>query len=171
MSTDTTSFLSDKLQVRPHAGKGGAGVYAISALRRGELLACWGGDIVPLSRFRELLRELQQHSLQVEEDLYLVSWRLSDPADLINHSCDPNAGLSGQIALVAVRDIDIGEEICFDYAMSDGSPYDEFECSCQTRFCRRHITGNDWTIPELWVRYAGYFSPYLQRRISRLQAV
>ena len=170
MSTETTSFLSDKLVAQPHLGKGGWGVYATQPLRRDELLACWGGDVVPWSRFRQLPDDLQRHSLQVEEDLFLVSVHTSDPAELVNHSCDPNAGLSGQIALVAMRAISAGEEICFDYAMSDGSPYDEFDCSCGTPYCRHHITGNDWMLPELWVSYAGYFSPYLQRRINQLQA-
>ena len=48
------------------------------------------------------------------------------PADWVNHSCEPNCGLSGQIALVALRRLEPGEEVCFDYAMSDGSPYDQF---------------------------------------------
>jgi uncharacterized protein (DUF849 family) len=170
MLTETTSFLSNNLVARPHIGKGGWGVYATRLVRQGELLACWGGAVVPWARFRELSDDLQRHSLQVEEDLFLVSVHTSDPAELVNHSCDPNAGLSGQIALVAMRDIAIDEEICFDYAMSDGSPYDEFDCSCGTARCRGRVTGNDWRLPELWVRYAGYFSPYLQRRISRLQA-
>ena len=29
--------------------------------------------------------------------------------------------------------------------------------------------GNDWAQPELWTRYAGHFSPYLQRRIDQLK--
>ena len=29
---------------------------------------------------------------------------------------------------------------------------------------------NDWRDPSLWKRYAGHFSPYLQRRIAALQA-
>ena len=87
-------------------------------------------------------------------------------ADWVNHSCDPNAGLVGQIVLVALRDIKVGEEICFDYATSDGSPYDEFECGCGSRLCRHHVTGDDWKLPELQKRYEGHFSPYIQRRID-----
>jgi hypothetical protein len=30
------------------------------------------------------------------------------------------------------------------------------------------VQGNDWQRPELWKKYAGYFSPHLQARISRL---
>ena len=70
-----------------------------------------------------------------------------------------------------MRDIEAGEEVCFDYAMSDGEPYDEFDCQCGTPLCRGQVTGNDWQRPELQKRYDGYFSPYLQARIFHLLKV
>ena len=70
-----------------------------------------------------------------------------------------------------MRDIQPGEEITYDYAMSDGSPYDEFTCSCGSPYCRGHVSGEDWRRSELWQRYAGYFSPYLQRRIMAAQVL
>ncbi len=69
-----------------------------------------------------------------------------------------------------LRNIKAGEELTFDYAMSDGSPYDEFECFCGSPNCRKKIRGDDWKIPELWEKYKGYFSPYLARRIAALRA-
>jgi hypothetical protein len=67
-----------------------------------------------------------------------------------------------------MRNIAQGEEICFDYAMSDGSPYDEFDCACDAPNCRGRITGEDWRRPELQRKYANWFSPYLRRRIEQL---
>ena len=29
------------------------------------------------------------------------------------------------------------------------------------------MTGDDWKLPELQTRYAGHFSPYIQRRIEK----
>lgn len=168
-STRPTAYLSPKLDAGPHDDKGGLGVYAKAPVRAGEVLVVWGGDVMNAEKFSELPIYVQQHSLQVEEDLYLVPDAVDEPADFVNHSCEPNAVLSGQITLVARRDIAVDEEICFDYAMSDGGPYDEFECACGAPNCRGRVTGNDWQRPELWERYAGHFSPYLQRRIERLQ--
>jgi hypothetical protein len=68
--------------------------------------------------------------------------------------------------VVAMRDIAIGEELCFDYAMSDGGDYDEFECLCGSLECRGVVTGRDWQLPELQLRYAGWFSPYLAQKIA-----
>jgi hypothetical protein len=50
--------------------------------------------------------------------------------------------------------------------MSDTMPYDEFECGCGQPTCRGHISGNDWQKPELQKRYAGFFSPHVQRKID-----
>lgn len=107
--------------------------------------------------------------MQVEEELYLTSITLGEQPDYINHSCDPNAGLSGQISVVAMRDIAKGEEVTFDYAMADGSSYDEFPCACGASTCRGLVSGDDWRNQILWHRYRGFFSPYLQRRIDQLQ--
>ena len=71
---------------------------------------------------------------------------------------------------MALREIKAGEELMFDYAMTDGGPYDEFECYCGSSNCRKKITGADWKLPELWDIYEGYFSPYLARRIKILRA-
>ena len=138
---------------------------AREAISKGELIVVWSGKLVSGEELRELPQTVRRYSLQVEESQYLVSLTDCEPADYVNHCCEPNAGLSGQITLVAMRDIKVGEEITYDYAMSDGSPYDEFRCSCGSVHCRGHVSGSDWRDAELGRRYAGYFSPYLERRI------
>jgi hypothetical protein len=54
--------------------------------------------------------------------------------------------------------------------MSDSTPYDEFECACDAPNCRGIFSGDDWRSPDLWLRYEGYFSPYLQRKINYLRS-
>jgi hypothetical protein len=149
------------------AHKGGRGVFARVALHARETLAVWGGQIVTEGQLR-VLPAKQRHRLclQVERGLFIMTTR-EGPADWINHSCEPNAGLSGQIVLVAMRDIAPGEEICFDYAMADSFPYDEFDCRCASPRCRGRVTAFDWRIPELQERYRGFFSPYLETLIAR----
>lgn len=164
------SFLSPKVVIRERSIHAGPGAFALQPISQGELVTVWSGFITHVTDFDDLPEVQKRHSIQVEEDLYLVSFDPNEPADFINHCCNPNAGLSGQMVLVAMRHINTGEEVCFDYAMSDGSPYDEFPCDCGAETCRGSVTGNDWRNPELWERYHGYFSPYLQRRIDHLRA-
>jgi len=164
------AFKSPKLEAIPRSGSDGYGLFASEPIQQGEVLIVWGGVIVGEEQLATFPDAYRQHSVQVEEGLYQVSLCCDEPADYMNHSCDPNAGPVGQIVIAAMRDIAQGEEVCFDYAMTDGSPYDEFECHCGAPNCRGRVTGDDWRRPELWERYKGYFSPYLQRRIDRLNA-
>ena len=165
------SHLSPKLEARPVPEKGGLGVFARESINAGELLVLWGGRILAESELDPEIPYFNQRVLQIEEGLYMLQPEPLEPSDYFNHSCSPNAGFSGQIALVAMRDIEAGEEACFDYAMCDGSPYDEFICSCGSDICRGNVTGEDWKRTELRERYTGYYMPYLQRRISLLEAV
>ncbi|GAB4495249.1 MAG: SET domain-containing protein-lysine N-methyltransferase [Anaerolineales bacterium] len=167
-----SSYISPKLETRQVPQKGGYGVFALEPIAADEVVIVWGGKVMTLTQIHaEVPANRWRYVLQIDEDLYLVSdfTRPPEEADFINHSCSPNVGIRGQIALVAMRAIAPGEELCFDYAMTDGSPYDEFACLCETTHCRKHITGEDWRIPELQTRYAGYFSAYLQRRIDLLK--
>ncbi|NTV35470.1 MAG: SET domain-containing protein-lysine N-methyltransferase [Anaerolineaceae bacterium] len=162
------SYLTPKLKVRACPEKGGFGLFAEAPIKAGELLTMWGGRVVTEEQLAQLSLETQTHGIQVDEELYQVPLVEGDPADYFNHSCNPNAGLSSPISLVAIRDVPAGEEVCFDYAMSDSSDYDEFECHCGAPNCRKRITGRDWMLPDLHARYMGFFSPYLQRRIAVL---
>lgn len=148
--------------------KGGRALFARERVKQGEVLLVWGGEVVTADTLKWMSEDKRRISVQIEEDLYLVTSN-EGPSDWVNHSCDPNAGVVGQVVLVALRDVRVGEEICFDYATTDGSPYDEFECGCASRTCRGHVTGDDWRQPALQARYAGHFSPYIQRRIDRLR--
>lgn len=166
MSERAHSYLSAKCEVQSTDTRGGHTVVAREPIAKGELIVVWSGKLVDGEELEAMPATVKRYSLQVEENHYLVSLTDCEPPDYVNHCCEPNAGLSGQIALVAMRDIQPGEEISYDYAMSDGSSYDEFPCGCGSRDCRGRVSGDDWKRPELWQRYTGYFSPYLQRRIA-----
>ncbi len=165
-----TSYLSPKCQVVAAANKGGHSVLAVAPIQTSELIAVWSGRIVPIQDLDCIPKALMSRTVQIEDELYLTSLTAQEGADRINHSCNPNAGLSGQLAIVAMRNIVPGEEVTIDYAMCDGSSYDEFDCLCGAPLCRARITGSDWQRRDLWHRYAGFFSPYLQRRIDQLKS-
>ncbi len=170
MNNRSFSHLNPKCEARAHS-EGGCGVFAINEISKGELISLWGGRMVKKSELDQSMPRFTQRVLQVDEELYILTHEEPEPNDCFNHSCNPNLGFFGQIGLVAMRDIKAGEELMFDYAMSDGGPYDEFECYCGSSNCRNKVTGNDWKLPELWERYQGYFSPYLARRIMNLHEI
>lgn len=159
------NWLTPKAQVRDAGGKG-MGSYVIEPITAGESVAAFGGWVADEAELRSLPAERISRTMQIDEHLYLVSGETADPGDYVNHSCTPNCGLAGNMLVVAMRDIAIGEELTFDYAMSDGGDYDEFDCLCGLAECRGVVTGRDWRLPELQSRYAGWFSPYLARKIA-----
>jgi hypothetical protein len=60
-------------------------------------------------------------------------------AAFINHSCDPNCEpdeFDGRIWIIALRDIEAGEELTYDYNLYDGAEDDESTCRCGAASCR-----------------------------------
>jgi hypothetical protein len=158
--------MNPKLEVR-ESNLGGRGVFAREDIAADKLLAVFGGRILKASD------EVGDWSLQVSEELVIdIPLEENDPANYFNHSCDPNAGIKGQILLVAMRAIAMGEEVTFDYAMvlypSSGCPPYRMECRCRSPHCRGVITDDDWRIPDIQRRYDGWFSWYLQEKIHHI---
>jgi hypothetical protein len=82
---------------------------------------------------------------------------------------EPNVGFAGNIILVAMREVIAGEELTTDYALFDD--YDgQMTCRCNTASCRRVIDGHDWRRRDLQLRYHGYFSWYLEGKITETHA-
>ena len=161
------SWLTPKAQARP-AGAKGWGSFVSEPISAGETVACFGGWVMTGADLAALPHDRQTRSIQIDDDLYLVSSPTPEAGDMLNHSCEPNCGLLGSQLLVAMRDIEPGEELSFDYATCDASDYDEFNCLCGVSTCREVVTGSDWRDPVLQAKYAGWFSPYLMRRIAAL---
>jgi uncharacterized protein len=162
-----SSWITQKAAKGVGSAIAGRGLIATAAIGKDEVVAVKGGHIVSTATLRSLSDRLQNSDIQITDDLHLAA--LADdeyePVMLfINHSCDPNVGFAGNIVLVAMRDIQPGEELTTDYALFDD--YDgSMPCQCGTPHCRGVITGHDWQNQDLQRKYRGYFSWYLQRRI------
>jgi hypothetical protein len=159
------SWLHPDAEARDTEAKG-IGVFATAPIGAGTTVAAFGGCAVDADELHDLGDDVTEHAIQIDDNLFLASIPPFDPADHVNHSCDPTCGLVGAVLLVTRRDVAAGDELCFDYAMSDSADYDEFDCSCGTALCRGVVRGTDWQRPELQARYAGWFSSYLERRIG-----
>lgn len=163
------SYLSPKAGPRP-VGAGTSGVVALEPIAAGEVVGAFGGRCVDRSALEVLPADAKDRSLQIDDELFIVDDE-SEAIAHVGHSCRPNCGLRGAVLVVAMRDVAAGELLTFDRAMADGSDVHDTECQCGTPDCRGKITAEDWMLPELQLRYRGYFSPYLARRISSLVSV
>ena len=144
----------------------GFGSRAIAVIPAGTSVATFGGTALNHFVFAEYDAERRSRSIQVDTNLIFLGPPTREPGDSINHSCEPNCGMRNATTIVAMRDIAIGEELTFDYAMSDASSYDEFDCNCGTSLCRGRVRADDWRLDTLRHKYKGFFSPYIQRKID-----
>jgi len=93
------------------------------------------------------------------------------PLRYANHSCNPNVGIrrgvDGKLRFHAMRPIGAGEEMLWDYAMSEfdldeaGGP-GHFPCRCGAFGCRGQVSGWRNLAPQMRRRYRDWAMPYLQ---------
>ena len=162
--------FSTKVELRA-SGIEGTGLFAIDGLRQGELVAVKGGHVMDRATRDRVAKTLGPAEIQIAEDLFIGPVRAEERHDAmmyLNHSCDPNVVVRGQITFVALRNLERGEELTFDYATTDDDDW-EMECGCGAAACRRLVTGQDWNRPDVQKKYAGFFSDYLERKILILR--
>jgi SET domain-containing protein len=118
------------LEVRPAPPKG-RGVFTREAIARGQRILTFQGWVLPTSALSDDLV-----AMQIGPELWLCSdGSLLD--DHVNHSCEPNGGfLDGEPVLYALRAIEAGEEISWDYSTSISEPGWSMDCRCGSRYCR-----------------------------------
>jgi uncharacterized protein len=165
------SYLSPKTEVcesKIH----GRGLFARTEIAKDEIVAVKGGHIVDGRTLRERITAvLGPVEIQIDDNLFIAPLT-NEERELsmlyLNHSCDPNLGMRGEITFVAMRGIHAGEELTHDWAMTDNDDY-SVECNCSASNCRQILAGKDWQRTDLQKRYAGYFSAYLARKIVLLK--
>ncbi len=148
-------------QVVPGLGKG---LFTSVRLPKDEVIFVAAGLLVDEVMLESDFALLVNHGWQVESDIYLLE-TVESIERYANHSCNPNCGAYGQLGLITMREIPAGEQITFDYAMTQNVPVLFESCGCGAANCRGQITAEDYRLPDLQQRYKGYFSPYLERKI------
>lgn len=138
----------------------GRGVYATTFIPKEEKIIEYVGEIVDKEESDR--RGVQQHELAQETgDAAVYIFTLSknydldgnvpwNTARLINHSCDPNCEAwidDHRIFIHALRDINPGEELTFDYGF-DIDCFEDHPCRCGKPQCIGYIVSREqW--PEL----------------------
>lgn len=147
-----------------HLGKA---VYATCRFAEGAELMRFTGRRFHVDDIPSLMRGSDDRFVQVTPDHYMGPSGQLD--DLVNHSCDPNAGLrftDDGVILVALRDIVSGEEISWDYSTTLAQSNWHMICQCRAPECRRVIGNFDTLAPDRqeFFRARNLVAPYLRRK-------
>ena len=149
----------------------GKGLFAQERILKGEAVVDFsraGGEILSEEAAAAYFARGNDYSIQIADDKFFVLTDTSTLAeeDFSNHSCDPNCGFRGALLVVAMHDIEKGEDLTFDYAMVESSSFYGLNCHCGSKLCRGVVRGSDWLDPVLQKRYKGYFAEYLEKKIK-----
>ncbi|MFM8320726.1 MAG: SET domain-containing protein [Chloroflexota bacterium] len=141
----------------------GQGVFAGRAYRPGELVLRVTGRVIDHQTI---------FSIQVDWDRHIDP---DPPYKYLNHSCSPNLGVcsgaAGLPELYALREIAAGEQLTFDYAMTEYchyprlDPQQDFDltCYCGAPNCRGRLGYYSELSEADRQRYSGFISAYLLR--------
>jgi uncharacterized protein len=105
------TYFSPKVEKRASAIHG-RGLFAKTAIAKAEVVVVKGGYIFSRAQRDRMGEELGPSEIQITEDLFIGPTTLAEREGgmmHLNHSCEPNLGLQGQIVFVAMRDIAANE--------------------------------------------------------------
>lgn len=145
---------NDKVYIGDSAN--GKGVFAARKLLKGERIMGFYSKRKVVTHKESPSPHLNDYYVQVDKDIYLGP--SGEAGEFVNHSCDPNAGLifnpEREITLAAIKDIEKGEEITWDYSTTMDEDCWEMDCNCGSEKCRKRIRDFKYLPQEIKERYA-----------------
>lgn len=104
----------------------------------------------------------RQYAWPISDEIYVMWSPNPDKWTPINHSCEPNAWLTG-LNVTARKSIRAGEEITLDYATFCNEIMEPFSCNCGSNECREMIKGTDYRSDFVREKYGEHVSAYVKK--------
>lgn len=134
-----------------HLGKS---VFSARPFIKGDVVTQFTGPILHKLELPSDYRGEDDRFVQIGAHVFMGP--SNDIDDLINHSCEPNAGLKfdgTQVLLIAIQDIAEGEEITWDYSTTMFENEWKMRCDCRKESCRKIISDFMLLSPDLQNKY------------------
>ena len=148
MSKKAASVISRRIQTR-RSGVHGKGVFAAQDIAEGETLIEYVGELIGWPEAQQRHPHDPQdpnHTFyfHVDEDHVIDALYGGNSSRWINHACAPNCEADeqgGRIFIKALRNIQTGEELNYDYGLIIDQRYSpklkaEYPCWCGAQNCR-----------------------------------
>ncbi|HAC63639.1 MAG TPA: SET domain-containing protein-lysine N-methyltransferase [Cyanothece sp. UBA12306] len=123
----------------------------------------YAGQIISNFGAKEILDRPNYLTVQISDNQHIML----EPEFLqyINHSCDPNVFFDPNNQVVmALRTIEIGEELTFFYPSTEWSMAQGFDCICQSENCLGTIQGAAHLPLNILTKYK--LSEYIQQKLK-----
>lgn len=141
--------------------KKGWGVKAKQPIKKGIYILEYVGEVVTEREFKDRMAtrytsDTHHYCLNLDGGLVIDGHRMGSDGRFVNHSCSPNCEMQKwsvnglfRMALFAMRDIDPGEELTYDYNFSLFNPAEGQPCRCETPQCRGVIGGKSQRVKAI----------------------
>lgn len=114
------------------------GCYTTTPIKTGTLVVQYKGERITVEEADERYSDREKTYLfGLQDGKHVIDG--NNIAAFINHSCDPNCEadeIDGNVWIIALRDIEPGEELTYDYNLYDGEDDDLAPCRCGAANCR-----------------------------------
>ena len=115
------SWISAKAKKGLSSKIHGFGLFAVADILKDEIVDVKAGHLLTYKQV-QALPFVGHADHQIADDIFvcpLTSVERDESMIYINHSCNPNTGVRGDVVYVAMDDIPAGTELVMDYAMID----------------------------------------------------
>jgi histone-lysine N-methyltransferase SETD1 len=139
-------------QKKLHLGRSGIhamGVYALEPIKANDFVIEYIGELVrpSVAELREKIYDKidvgGSYLFRIDNEVVIDATFKGNLARFINHSCEPNCftkvisvGQSKHVVIYAKRDIQIGEELAYDYKFPFEDDHMKVPCTCGKPKCR-----------------------------------
>ncbi len=135
-----TNHLHIEVRNSPIHGKG---VFALKPIAKGEILHQMKGKKVGFFKCLWLILTKQVQidmPLQIDKNSYFILDKFSES---FNHSCEPLCAITEKNEIIAIKNIEVGDELTYDYAMTVLPSFYtknwKMPCGCAAKTCRKNV--------------------------------
>lgn len=177
-----------KVEIRDQKDRLGGcqrGIFALERIEKGERIwFCECGEKDGSYTRKQLLDLIRKYpkldyfvrsfSYMIDDDLYALPHgymeeKNNDECALFNHSCNPTCGFAEDgfgDNVVAVRDIEPGEELTYHYGIleTEASLIYGLICKCNSSNCCGVLTFDYYRDPDFVAKFFDYMTPYLKQK-------
>ncbi|PIR41711.1 MAG: hypothetical protein COV30_02315 [Candidatus Yanofskybacteria bacterium CG10_big_fil_rev_8_21_14_0_10_37_15] len=151
----------------------GLGVFADEDILAGTLIDSFNGSFAPSLSASQLPTSTTgfdgRHAIQCARYIWRDG-KKNGFARYLAHSCEPNCGIVGRFNIISMRNIKKGEELTWDYAMTEVSDA-QMKCLCGSSNCRGLIGSleylNESQFRDFVIRNRGFISKWILEENQR----
>ena len=156
--------------------KGGIGAFAQKNFKKGEVIVKTeefeDDNVMTINEYNKLDEEtrsmVKAHSTITIDKVFMPeNLNHLKPINFFNHSCEPNVGFDKNDNYVAIKKIYKEDEFLLDYSFLNTNPDYEMKCCCESKKCRKTITGNEWKDKTFVKKFSKYFASTVREIIQK----